>query len=306
MNYQEPLRISYVDFNNIVYPKSRTSTNKKIILIKYNEKEKLKNFVFQTPTLLNLSKSEYKNGYSEIEIALKGKEKQKVNKFISFLNDLEDKIKKDAQSNASNWFNIDNQNQTINFQKIIRDSDNFLNGTIKIKIIKNNDFETIVQMNNNKRTSLDKVPEDSWCKMILEVYAIWINSNNDFGLFFRPVLISFTPREKQVYNYTFVDDSEDDANNDHEFDIPETETNNNIFMKIEPNKKNNRYIDSTSQLDIDELNNGNTEEDNENDVNTSEIKEKLISTLDKNIINIDIDNNFLSDNDTSDNDDIMD
>ena len=30
--------------------------NKKIVLIKYNDKGKLKNFVFQTPTLLNLAK----------------------------------------------------------------------------------------------------------------------------------------------------------------------------------------------------------------------------------------------------------
>lgn len=308
MNFQEPLRISNIDFDSIVYPKSRISTKKKIVLIKYNEKEKIKNFVFQTPTLLNLSKSEFKNGYSEIEIALKGKEKQKVNKFINFLNNLENKIKEDAQNNATNWFNIDNNNQTINFQKIIRESDDYQNGTIKIKIIKNNDFETIIQMNNNKRTSLDKVPDDSWCKMILEVYAIWINANNDFGLFFRPILISFTPREKQIYNYKLLEDSEDEANNDNEFDIPETEVNNNIFMKIEPvNRKNSNHVDSTSQLDLNEFNINNSVEDdeeNEEQVNTSDIKSKLMNTLDKNIINIDIDNNFLSDEDTSEIDDI--
>ena len=55
MNYQEPLHTSNIDFSKIVYPKSRANQNKKIVLVKYNEKGKLKNFVFQTPTLLNLS-----------------------------------------------------------------------------------------------------------------------------------------------------------------------------------------------------------------------------------------------------------
>ena len=68
MNYQEPLNISNIDFNNIVYPKSRSSQNKKIILIKYNDRGKLKNFVFQTPTLLNLYKAHELTNYSEIEV----------------------------------------------------------------------------------------------------------------------------------------------------------------------------------------------------------------------------------------------
>ena len=38
MNYQEPLRTSQVDLDKIVYPKSRSNQNKKIILVKYNEK----------------------------------------------------------------------------------------------------------------------------------------------------------------------------------------------------------------------------------------------------------------------------
>jgi hypothetical protein len=245
MNSQEPLKTSCVDFTKIVYPKFRSNQNKKIVLIKYNDKNKLKNFVFQTPTLLNISTSDFANGYAEIEVALHGKEKGKINKFIKFLNDLEDKIKLDAQHNASSWFNI-SDNQTISFQKIIRESDNYSNGTIKIKIIKNNDFETILQLNNNKKIDINSIPKDSYCKMILECYAIWINSNNDFGLFFRPVLVSFSP--KDIYNYKFLEDSDED----NEFEIPETEVNNNIFLKINEKNKTKSY-DSTSQLDLQEL-----------------------------------------------------
>ena len=79
--------------------------------------------------------------------------------------------------------------------------------------------------------------------MILETYAIWINSNNDIGIFFRPILVSFTPRVKEQYNYKFVEDSEED------FDVPDTEVRDtNIFMNV--NNSNNNDNDST-QLELD-------------------------------------------------------
>lgn len=249
MNSQEPFKISNIDFGKIVYPKNRSNDNKKIILMKYNEKGKLRNFVFQTPTLLNINKSQMLKGYHEIELALVGKEKDKVKKFINFLNELELKVKSDAQFNASSWFNITDENQTINFQKIIRESDDYRTGTIKIKIIKNNDFETQLQLNNSKRIGVDSIPEDSWSKMILECYAVWINSNNDFGIFLRPVLISFTPKEKEVYNYKFLEDSDDE----NEFDVPDTDINNNIFMKVNGISKNKNINESTSQLELNDL-----------------------------------------------------
>jgi hypothetical protein len=244
MNYLEPLKISQVDFNKIVYPKSKKGNTKKLILIKYNEKSKLKNFVFQTPTLLNIFTPQFNGTYADIEVGLVGKENNQVNKFINFLNELENKIKSDAQIHAHNWFNLDKNNSTINFQKIIRESEDYSTGTIKLKIIKNNDFETMLQLNNNKRIGLNNIPEDSWCKIILECYGIWVNTENDFGIFFRPILISFIPKEKQVYNYKLLEDSDDENN----IDIPDTEVNENIFMKIE--SKNKTLNDSTSQLEF--------------------------------------------------------
>ncbi len=250
MNYQEPLRTGNIDFNKIVYPKTKNGGNKKLVVIKYNDKSKLKNFVFQTPTLLNLFKPELNGNYADIEVGLVGKEKNKVSKFKKFLNELENKIKEDAQSHAASWFNLDMDEPTINFQKVIRDSEKYSEGTIKIKIIKNNDFETMLQLNNNKRIGINNIPEDSWCKMILECYGVWINSNNDFGIFFRPILISFTPKEKEVYNYKFLEDSDEE----NDVEIPDTEVNHNIFMKIDSsNGKNKSVNDSTSQLEYNEL-----------------------------------------------------
>jgi hypothetical protein len=252
MNYQEPLRTGSIDFNKIVYPKTKNGKNKKLILMKYDDKLKIKNFVFQTPTLLNIFNSELNSNYADIEIALVGKEKTKVDNFKVFLNELENKIKEDAQSNSSSWFNLDNDNQTINFQKIVRESETYPEGTIKLKIIRNNDFETLLQLNNNRQIGFNKIPNDSWCKLILECYGVWINKNNDFGIFFRPILISFTPKEKEVYKYQFIEDSDEDNDNDNDVDFPDTEVNHNIFMKI--NSVNSRQInDSTSQLEYNVL-----------------------------------------------------
>ena len=151
MNYQEPYKISNIDLNKLVYPKYKLHNNKKIILIKYSDQNKLKNLVFQTPTILNLYEPSQYDNYSDIEFALHGKENNKVNYFIEFLNKLETKIKQDATFYSNEWFNFNNKELIINLQKIIRKSDNYKNGTLKLKILKNNDFETLLQINNSKK-----------------------------------------------------------------------------------------------------------------------------------------------------------
>ena len=240
MNYLKPLKINEINFNQIFYGKIKENQNKKIILVKYkSNNNKLTNFVFQTPTLLSLTKPIVYNDYTELDILLESKNNN-IDKFYNFLNTLEDNVKEHAKIYASRWFNTCNNN-TVNFQKIIRD-----NNTFKIKLIKNNDFETIIQLNNEIKIEYDKIPEtiheNSWCKTILDFYAIWINSNNDFGIFLRPILISFTL--KNVYNYNFLEDSD----SDNECNIPDTEITNNIFIKNNNNNNNNNNIE-TSQLE---------------------------------------------------------
>ena len=304
MNLQEPLKFSSVNFDRIVYPKQRTNNNKKIILLKLNEKNKLKNLVFQTPTLLCVNKPVLYDGYSMIDVALVGKEKTKIDKFMSFLTDFEDKIKKDAMENAYSWFNIQD-NMSINFQKITRDCDDYINGILKIKLIKNNDFETILQLNNNKKINVNNVPENSWCKMILEAYAIWINNNNDFGIFFRPILVSFTPKEPEIYNYKFIEDSEEDHD---DFDIPDTDikpiSKDNIFMNIQPtiNNTNNFNNDTTSQLEINILLN-NLQHNNVESESDAESESDTLSNVineESNIVKIDLSDANLSSTTTSD------
>jgi hypothetical protein len=159
--------------------------------------------------------------------------------------------------NASSWFDLNEENESINFQKLIREMDGLDSGILKLKLIRNNDFETelINNVNGKKiKLSLDEVPCDCWCKMLLEVYAIWINTNNDFGIFLRPVLIVFTPTEKKQYNYKMIEDS--DSDKEDEFEIPDTEINDNIntniFMSLN-NIKQNKNNNTTSVLELDNL-----------------------------------------------------
>lgn len=218
INFNQPLKVSNIDVNNIVYSKIKKASNKKIILTKYNRD----NFVFQTPTLLTLPRT----STTSLEIALVGKEKGKVNKFTNFLNNLERKIKSDAQQNASEWFNL--MNNTINFQRLARDSDTYQSGTLKIKLVNTPDFKTRLELNVNgfhKKIDYSQIPEHSWCKMILECYAIWINPENDFGIFLRPILLSFTQREDTLYNYNFVD-----SESDNELDVLDTEITSHLNM----------------------------------------------------------------------------
>ena len=284
MNYQEPYKINSIDLNNLVYPKFKLHNNKKIILIKYNDQNKLKNLVFQTPTILNLYEPSHYDNYSDIEIALHGKENNKVNYFIEFLNKLEDKIKNDATFYSNEWFNFNNKKSIINLQKIIRKSDNYKNGTFKLKILKNNDFETLLQINNSKKINITDIKKNSWCKMLLECYAVWINSNNDFGVYLRPILISFSIKD---YNYNLIQDSEDEE----DYNIPETEIN-NIFIKQKINNNNNDNC--TSQLEINEL---------INKIHLSDTNQLQYISNDKtNNIN-QIDDNYDNDDDDDDDDD---
>lgn len=251
MNLQEPFRIHQVDLDNIVYTKIKTNDTKKIIFIKYKDgKTNLKPFVIQIPSVLNLNTPvKITEDYYELEIPLITQEKEKNISLINFFEDLDKKIIQDAKNNSKIWFdNITNTN-SIKYKKLIKESDVYKEGILKIKIIKNNDFETILQIANKKKLNIKELPSNSWCKMLLEIYAIVINSQNDtFSLFLRPVILSFKEKEVSNYNYKFLDDSDSEKD---EINIPDTELN-SIFIKniIKDNSDNNSNITS-SQINFD-------------------------------------------------------
>jgi len=244
MNFKTPFRLDEIKFENIRYTEIKNMSDKTIIYIKYENKGKLCNFVFQSPSLINENEPEQSNNSYNLDIYLKGINQNKTNLFIGFLNNLDRTIINDAKNN-SQWFDNFIVNDNMTFHKTIRDSDDCKNGVFRAKIVKTHDFETILQINNKERINVNKIPKTSDVKMILEVYAIWVN-HNGFGVFIRPVLMSFKPTKRITYNYKLLDDSDDIE----EDDVINTEIS-NLFIKNE-NVSNNDNI--TSALEMPDLN----------------------------------------------------
>ena len=227
MEKKDPYKINKINLNNIVYSKCKIKENKKVIYVKYQNIDKMSNFVFQLPSMLNIGEINNVNGIYEIDLPLCCKTNEQSLSLINFLNNLDKKIVRDAKLNSKHWFgNIG----TSKYQNIIRKTKNnnkFLkDGLIRLKIIKTPDFETIIRI-NNKRDNIENANSPSWTKVLLEFYAIWINKNG-FGGYFRQIIIDFKKISMNFYNYRLLEDSDCD-------DVPLTAiantNNNNIFLK---------------------------------------------------------------------------
>ena len=242
MSFKKPFKIEEIDLKKLRFTDVKSNSKKTIVYLKYDSGEQLNNLVFQTPSLRNINTAQFRNNNFEIDIPLVGKYNDKVEEFITFLNNLDDKIVEEASRNHK-WFNNFTKNNKIKYQKTIRESSDsqYKNGMIKIKILKSNKFQTKIQ-NEEANIKIDDIEEDSWIKMILEVYAIWINENG-FGLFIRPILVSLKKDELSTYNYELMDDS------DEIDDIIHTVNNDNsIFIKAANLKK--EFNNTTSILEL--------------------------------------------------------
>ena len=242
MSFKKPFKIDEIDVENIKFTDVKTNPSKTIVFIKYDDNNELNNLVFQTPSLFNINKTIFRNNTYELDIPLYGKDDSKTNEFIKFLNKLDDKIIKESSRNQ-NWFNNFIKDDKIKYQKTIRDSvdKKYKNGTIKVKLLKSNKFHSKVTFDDSA-INFDNIPENSWIKIILEVYAIWINENG-FGLFLRPILLSFKRNEELNYNYNLLEDDSDEID-----DIIHTVNDNSIFVRA--NGNNQELGNTTSILDI--------------------------------------------------------
>ncbi len=230
MSSKTPYRYNEIDIDNICYTDIKYNNKKTVIYIKYDDNTKFKNLVFQTPSMISINNIQNKNNIFELDVPLVGKEQNKIEPFIDFLNKLDKKIIKDAKHN-NKWFERFANVKTMKYQKTIRESVNEKNknGVIRLKLLRTDDFETLVQSNNTK-INIEDINKDCWLKCILEIYAIWINENG-FGLFIRPILLSFTPCMKISYNYKILDDSEDEGSN--VIDTVNNNDNSSIFIRSE-------------------------------------------------------------------------
>jgi hypothetical protein len=226
MNLREPYRYKQLNLDNIIYSKPKQLSNKKIIYVKYNDNNTMNQLVFQCPTLLNINKPTYATDeYQELEIPITTQDKDKQQQFIDFIQSIDDKVVKDATSGRYDW----NCNSNITYKKILKESN-----LLKLKVIKSKDFETLIQSESNKKIKPNDIPVNTWCKILLEVYAIVVNNKtNTYNILLRPIIISF--KEKMVYNYSVIDCSDDEEDDN----VLDTEVNNIFF------KQNNKVSDNT-------------------------------------------------------------
>jgi len=252
MNFQEPYRIHQINFDNLSFNKIKTVYNtnntiilKKIITIKYNDKNVQKPLVIQIPTLLNENLPMKAKDYHDLEIPLITEDKNKVVNLINFFENLDNKIISEAKKNSKLWFDKIPSKNCVKYKRIIKDSDRYKDGVLRLKIIKKLDFETLLQIENKKRINISEIPSNTWCKILLEIFAIVINyETNSFSLFLRPIVLSFKEKEIIKYNYKILDDTDSDKD-----DIPDTEFS-SVFMK----QNNKERIDdknvTSSQVNI--------------------------------------------------------
>ena len=242
MSFKKPFRIDEIDLEKIRFTDIKTNSKKTIIYIKYDNGNNLSNLVFQSPSLYNINEPFFKNNNYELDVPLHGKYDDKINEFVEFLKNLDNKIMDQASKNPK-WFNNFSKTNRIKYQKTIRESSDskYNNGMVRLKLINSNKFQSKIKL-DEEIINVNSVPQNAWVKIILEVYAIWINDNG-FGLFLRPILLSFKKDEYVLYNYELMEDS------DELDDIIHTVNNeNSIFIKSEI--KNDEINNTTSILEL--------------------------------------------------------
>jgi hypothetical protein len=229
MNVREPFLFENINFENIIFYKTKETNGKKIIYLKYKHNGIFEDLVTQTPTLWSIKKPAIiGNNLYDLEIPLVGKREEKVTKFIKFLKKLDQFIITAAKNNANSWFK---NPENVVYLNTIRESNDLSikKGFIKLKIIKSLDFKTVLKRDNKFKLKVRDIEENCWMKSIIQIFAIWIKPNNQFGVYFRPIIISFKkPVNNLLYNFVKETEDEDDI-------LPESPTSNeetnSIFIK---------------------------------------------------------------------------
>tara|TARA_B110000977_G_scaffold200542_1_gene291481 strand:+ start:1354 stop:2172 length:819 start_codon:yes stop_codon:yes gene_type:complete len=229
MNVREPFLFENIDLKKIVFFKTKETNGKKIIYLKYRNEGRLDDLVTQTPTLWSIKKPcRIGENLHDLEIPLVGKREENVSKFIKFLKKLDKFIIESAKNNADSWFK---NSKNVTYLNTIRESNNLniKKGFIKLKIIKSLDFKTVLKRENKFKLKVQDIEENSWMKSIIQIFAIWIKPNNQFGIYFRPIIISF---KKPINNllYNFVKETEEDDDLLPESPASDQEIS-NIFIK---------------------------------------------------------------------------
>jgi hypothetical protein len=241
------------DIDNIIYGNIETldSINNKLIIQIY-DKEFGKPLYIQTPELLNLFGVINKKTYNELFLPLGGIQ---CLSFKNLINKLQNKVLSDANFNKNSWFN---QQKSVKFIPIIKELNKDATSTIeeltntenlsrcddgllKIKIT-----DSTIIKKENVEISVNELTKNKKVRMIIYVYAIWVNKNT-FGIYIKPEIIE----EKNSFNLTFIEDKL----------IFESE---NEESELESDSEINSEIESEIELNILQLNSKIEEKSEEN------------------------------------------
>jgi hypothetical protein len=266
MSVLSPLNINLIEFKNIKTIKTKIIGNSKIIFLKYDDV----NFVVQ---LSNLSISDVIDS-NVIEFNVTH------NNIISFFNELDDNIIKLAKNNSQLWFN---GNNSINYKSILNE-----NSTIKLKLCDNENLKTILSFNDECINDFSELSnfDNIKVKLILEIYAIQIKSNI-FNLILRPINIALT--SNNLYNYTFLEEDNDDelSNVDIDEELSNVDNNDESDNNESENNESNESSDTDENNDksheSSESNESSEHEENNNEENNDELSENELFI--KNILN---------------------
>lgn len=256
---KKPIILQNIDFNKIQFSKIKKNNKKKVIYLNYDND----NFVIQTPSL-NCIKKPFKLSEClwDLELPLEGEKEKKINEFIIFLKKLDQFIIKLAKENSKEWFyDVDN----ATYLNSIRESalDKYKNGFIKLKIVNSDNFKTLIKKDNKYKISVKDINEDYKLKSILQIYAVWIKPNNQFGIYFRPLVISISKRSIKPLNYDFIKESEEDnllssSENSNSIFLKKKEINENLIMDTTTFDANSSESSETSsdksEININDLN----------------------------------------------------
>jgi len=188
-------------------PSSGPSENDKLTIKMYDGKRG-KPIYIQTPELTNVFGVTKKSNYYELLLPLGG---FSCLTFRQFIINLQNKILSDANENKSVWFK---NRKSVKFSPIIKevntdvtstmghteDIDKCEEGMIKIKVTNG----TIIKR-NHEEISIKELSVGKKVRMIIQIYAIWVNTENNvttFGIYIKPEIIE----ERNSYNLEFIEE----------------------------------------------------------------------------------------------------
>jgi len=219
------------NLSNIIYDTPEIDELRRTIRIFDNKKGKP--LYIQTPELVNIFGVIKKKNYSEILLPLGGIH---AIVFKNFINQLENKILRDANINKANWFNS-TKTKSVKFIPVIKELneevtstmeqtehlDKCHDGVIKIKVTSN----TIIRKDSND-IGIEELVKNNKLRIILQIYAIWVTMvpldedktsfASSFGIYLKPEIIE----ERVCYNLNFIEEEKIIFESDSE-DEPESE-----------------------------------------------------------------------------------